>query len=166
MTKFLAIFSLITALTAVTPSQFARTGDISDEMIPEGWEYVGSATGDLNGDGRADMIVVARPDQKPVAAIYWDNGDEKWQLFKEYGNAFRAFDKMNYTPEFLMEITENGDLKIELYDPEDFDAEILASYTFHYKKGDFVLVEEIHYDGTPDKAKKGKALKFGDFQIE
>ena len=105
MQPIIALLTLITALLTPSPYQFAKSGDISDEMIPDGWEFVGSAMGDLNGDGRADMIVVARPDEKPLAAVYWDNGDGQWELVKEYDNAFRSFDQMPYTPEFLIEIT-------------------------------------------------------------
>ncbi len=162
MQHITAILAIMTMLAASSPQQFAPTGDISDEMVPDGWEFVGNATGDLNGDGRADMIVVARPGEKPMAAVYWDNGDNKWQLFKEYENAFRAFDQMDFAPEYSMEITDDGTLKIELYDPDDFDLTITSSYTFKYKDGDLQLVSEEHY-GTADAANKNK--KLGDFEI-
>ncbi len=173
MFKFLTIISFFSVMTAADPQstptepqQFAKTGDISDEMIPDGWEFVGNATGDINGDGRADMIVVARPGEKPLAAVYWDNGDGQWQLYREYDNAFRAFDQMHYTPEYTMEITENGELKIELYDPEDFDCSVQSSYTFQFKDGEFVLTDESHDNGQPLKASKGSTLKLGDFEID
>ena len=166
MQPIIALLTLITALLTPSPYQFAKSGDISDEMIPDGWEFVGSAMGDLNGDGRADMIVVARPDEKPLAAVYWDNGDGQWELVKEYDNAFRSFDQMPYTPEFLIEITEQGDLKIELYDPEQFDFSISSSYTFSSKDGEFILEKEERESGDNHKSADGSSLKLGDFEID
>ena len=152
------ILSILTAFTFAFNAfaqGFSKNGDISDDMIPEEWEYLGSATGDLNNDGRADLFVVARPPEggKPVAAVYWDLGDAQWTLYKQYDNAFCDPTKMYYTPEYDIEIQDNGTLVINLYDPEDFDFSILTSYSFQYKDGDF------------KPATSDTKNNFGDFEI-
>jgi hypothetical protein len=139
MNTVLSLFTAFTFALNGFAQGFSQSGDISDDMIPEDWEYLGSATGDLNNDGRADLFVVARPPEggKPIAAVYWDLGDERWTLYKQYDNAFSDPAQMYYTPEYDIAIQDNGTLTIGLYDPEDFDMDILTSYSFLYKDGDF-----------------------------
>ncbi len=139
MNTVLSLFTAFTFALNGFAQGFSQSGDISDDMIPEDWEYLGSATGDLNNDGRADLFVVARPPEggKPIAAVYWDLGDERWTLYKQYDNAFSDPAQMYYTPEYDIAIQDNGTLVINLYDPEDFDMDILTTYSFLYKDGDF-----------------------------
>ena len=61
MNTVLSLFTAFTFALNGFAQGFSQSGDISDDMIPEDWEYLGSATGDLNNDGRADLFVVARP---------------------------------------------------------------------------------------------------------
>ncbi len=164
MLKAIALSILMTAaVTRENPAPgFQLEGDISDEMIPEGWEYVTSATGDVNNDGRADLIIVATPGNKLVTAVYLDNGNDKWMLHKQYDNAFRDVSQMSFTPEYNITI-EDGLMKVELFDPDQFTMEVASSYTFRCHDANMELVEEIH-DGT-QKELKNAGLKFGEFQI-
>nr|MCR5453832.1 hypothetical protein [Bacteroidales bacterium] len=58
---------------------------------------------------------------------------------------------------------EDGLMKVELFDPDQFTMEVASSYTFRCHDANMELVEEIH-DGT-QKELKNSGLHFGEFQI-
>ena len=151
----------ILAMVALLPL-FAMAQSLKDsgkgaaDIVPNGWES-SFKTGDLNGDGVADLAIIATPCDKekmktrddgyvynfnqPILAIYWGEKNGKFKLYKQYDDVIpeRPDEYTDITPS--LDVT-GGKLKISLeyfvtagswYQP-------IIPYTFRYQKGDFFLI--------------------------
>lgn len=100
--------------------EFKVNGKSAEDIIPEKWEIMSSATGDLNGDGIDDIAFFTRkefknstPDEYKlnsnsiVLAIYWGNNNGDFTQYKIYDGLVPPEEPCGVTYENLnVEITE------------------------------------------------------------
>ena len=152
------LFVGLLCLSAATQAQeLQKQGRGVEDLVPKGWEHT-EATGDLNKDGIADLVVVATPDFKentktrddgfvynfnqPLLAVYFGTAEGKMQLWRQYDQVIPA-----RTDEFLsidasLTITEKGVLRISL---ETFSSmggwsSDNCNFSYRYQDGDFYLI--------------------------
>ncbi|MCR5241545.1 MAG: hypothetical protein K6D61_01550 [Prevotella sp.] len=128
------------------------------ELVPQGWTHQ-EATGDLNKDGVADLVISATPDSvehivvrddgytfnynRPILAIYWGTADGRYTLFKMYKETIPA-EGEGVSIDDTYTITERGTLCIGLtyFYSMGSGSNQNSSYIFRYQDGDFFLIGE------------------------
>ena len=155
--KMVICMCLLCLCTGVRAQELQKQGRGLEDLVPKGWEHT-EATGDLNKDGIADLVVVATPDFKentktrddgyvynfnqPLLAVYFGTAEGKMQLWRQYDQVIPA-----RTDEFLsidasLTITEKGVLRISL---ESFSnmggwSSDNCNFSYRYQDGDFYLI--------------------------
>ena len=146
---FLPQFSLAQGLKA--------NGKSAADVVPSDWEST-FKTGDLNGDGIADLALIATPCYKenlktredgyvynfnqPILAIYWGDNDGDFNLYMQYDNVIPARTNEFISIDPALDITKKGVLEISL----DFFAtagswtQPTTKHLFRYQNGDFYLI--------------------------
>ena len=105
MRKSLIGLCLLCLCVGVRAQELRKQGRGVDDLVPEGWVHT-EATGDLNKDGIADLVVVATPDFKentktrddgfvynfnqPLLAVYFGTAGGKMQLWRQYDQVIPA----------------------------------------------------------------------------
>ena len=136
-----------------------QQGTSVEDIVPQGWNHY-EVTGDLNKDGKPDLVVMATPNFKeniakrddgyerncnqPILAVYFATADGKLKQWKQYGEVLPANDIDN---EFCswnvnLEITERGVLNIAVQ-PECSAGSYFTSidrYSYRFQNGDFYLI--------------------------
>lgn len=156
------IFSIVVATLALMPMHvFAQglkaSGNDAASVVPTGWEST-FKTGDLNGDGIADLAIIATPCDKekmktrddgfvynfnqPVLAIYWGQKDGSYKLFKQYDDVIpvREDEFLSITPS--LDINKKGALEIslEFFATAGSWTQPTTTHVFRYQNGDFKLI--------------------------
>lgn len=156
------IFSIIVVAAALMPLQalaqvLKASGKSAADVVPNGWEST-FKTGDMNGDGLPDLVIIATPCNKekmktrddgyvynfnqPVLAIYWGDKNGNYKLFKQYDNVIPAREDefLAITPS--LEITKSGSLQIDLefFATAGSYTQPTTSHVFRYQNGDFMLI--------------------------
>lgn len=130
-----------------------------DDIVPQGWHHY-EVSGDLNKDGRADLVVIATPNyeelivkrddgyerncNQPVLAVYLATADGMLKQWKQYGEVLPANDIDN---EFCswdtsLEVTERGALIITVQPDCSAGSYFthIDRYTYRFQNGDFHLI--------------------------
>jgi len=166
------------ALVVLTPLQTLAQGLKSSasnavDIVPCGWESI-FKTGDLNGGGIADLVVIATPCDKekmrtsddgyvynfnqPILGVYWGESNGNFKLYKQYDNVIPAREDefMSITPS--LEITKKGVLKIalEFFASAGSWTQPTITHTFRYQNDDFYLIGK---DVTELQRNTGKTIK-------
>ena len=156
------IFSIIVVAAALMPLQalaqgLKTSGKSAADVVPNGWEST-FKTGDMNGDGLPDLVVIATPCNKekmktrddgyvynfnqPVLAIYWGDKNGNYKLFKQYDNVIPAREDefLAITPS--LDITKSGSLQIDLefFATAGSYTQPTTTHVFRYQNGDFMLI--------------------------
>ena len=156
------IFSIIVVAAALMPLQalaqgLKTSGKSAADVVPNGWEST-FKTGDMNGDGLPDLVIIATPCNKekmktrddgyvynfnqPVLAIYWGDKNGNYKLFKQYDNVIPAREDefMAITPS--LDITKSGSLQIDLefFATAGSYTQPTTTHVFRYQNGDFMLI--------------------------
>ncbi len=156
------IFSIIVVAAALMPLQvlaqgLKTSGKSAADVVPNGWEST-FKTGDMNGDGLPDLVIIATPCNKekmktrddgyvynfnqPVLAIYWGDKNGNYKLFKQYDNVIPAREDefLAITPS--LDITKSGSLQIDLefFATAGSYTQPTTSHVFRYQNGDFMLI--------------------------
>lgn len=156
------IFSIIMVAAALMPLQalaqgLKTSGKSAADVVPNGWEST-FKTGDMNGDGLPDLVVIATPCNKekmktrddgfvynfnqPVLAIYWGDKNGNYKLFKQYDNVIPAREDefLAITPS--LDITKSGSLQIDLefFATAGSYTQPTTTHVFRYQNGDFMLI--------------------------
>ncbi len=156
------IFSIIVVAAALMPLQalaqgLKASGKSAADVVPNVWEST-FKTGDMNGDGLPDLVIIATPCNKekmktrddgyvynfnqPVLAIYWGDKNGNYKLFKQYDNVIPAREDefMAITPS--LDITKSGSLQIDLefFATAGSYTQPTTTHVFRYQNGDFMLI--------------------------
>lgn len=156
------IFSIIVVAAALMPLQalaqgLKASGKSAADVVPNGWEST-FKTGNMNGDGLPDLVIIATPCNKekmktrddgyvynfnqPILAIYWGDKNGNYKLFKQYDNVIPAREDefLAITPS--LDITKSGSLQIDLefFATAGSYTQPTTTHVFRYQNGDFMLI--------------------------
>ena len=155
--KMIICICLLCLCTGVKAQELQKQGRGVDDLVPKGWVYT-EATGDLNKDGIADLVVVATPDFKentktrddgfvynfnqPLLAVYFGTAEGKLQLWRQYDQVVPARPDEYVSIDASLTITEKGVLRIAL---ETFSSmggwgSENCNFSYRYQDGDFYLI--------------------------
>ena len=157
MRKSLIGLCLLCLCVGVQAQELQKQGRGVEDLVPKGWEHT-EATGDLNKDGIADLVVVATPDFKentktrddgfvynfnqPLLAVYFGTAEGKLQLWRQYDQVIPARPDEYVSIDASLTITEKGVLRIAL---ETFSSmggwgSENCNFSYRYQDGDFYLI--------------------------
>ena len=144
---------------SATAQDLKTSGKTADELVPSTWHKT-EAKGDLDGDGIADLAIIATPDFKqhlkvredgyvynfnqPILAIYRGNANGSFTLWKHYDEAVIGDpDEFNFITHSL-DINSRKVLKIgiEHFSSAGSYGTSKSSYLFRYQNGNFYLIGE------------------------
>ena len=135
------LFLLMSVLPLMASAQsLAKYGRSVDEIVPQGMKCQ-KAEGDLNKDGRSDLVVCTGS----MLAIYFATTDGGYKLWKQYDEVLPIDeDGDDQTIEISMEVTERGTLKIDVNNSFASGSSYMCnnSYIYRYQKGNFYLIGE------------------------
>ncbi len=155
------ILMLSCATLSVQGEQLNPQGLSVEDIVPAGWLHQ-EASGDLNKDGIADLVIIATPDDaenlktrddgyvynfnQPVLAIYFGNAQGQFQQWKQYDNVIPADDSEFCHHDIVLTITDRNTLRIatELWCSAGSYGASTDTYTFRYQNGDFYLIGMDH----------------------
>lgn len=153
----LTIFLTACALVGVQAQQLKQQGTGVDDLVPEGWTHE-EVQGDLNKDGKADLVLIAIPNftenmktrddgyvynfNQPVLAVYFATDNGELNMWRQYGEILPADEDENCHHNNELSITERGVLVINCY-PECSGGSYFSNksnYSYRFQNGDFYLI--------------------------
>ncbi|MBO7609151.1 MAG: FG-GAP repeat protein [Muribaculaceae bacterium] len=155
--KCIGLFLLSIMPLCAMSQEFVTRGMSVEEIVPENCE-VQTATGDLNKDGLADVVVLAtskneenmkvRDDgytynfNQPVLAIYFATPSRGYEFWKKYEDIIPYSDSEVLFIEVSISVTDRGVLKIDTGSFASAGSWSNSNYTylFRYQQGDFYLI--------------------------
>ena len=154
--KKTALFLCLSLVSFVQAQNLLPQGKNSQEIVPAGWDKI-EAQGDLNQDGKTDLVIFAKPNFKEnmkkrddgfvynfnqgILAIYFGQNDGTFKLWKQYKDLIKPNDEY-MTVEVDIKINSKGSLIIDI-DPfmsAGGYANDSFKYTYRYQNNDFYLI--------------------------
>ena len=157
MKRIIDCVVMLCLCVGVQAQELQKQGRDVEDLVPKGWEHT-EATGDLNKDGIADLVVVATPDFKentktrddgyvynfnqPLLAVYFGTAEGKMQLWRQYDQVIPARQDEYVSIDASLTVTEKGVLRISL---ETFASmggwgTENSNFSYRYQNGDFNLI--------------------------
>ena len=157
MKRIIDCVVMLCLCVGVQAQELQKQGRGVEDLVPKGWEHT-EATGDLNKDGIADLVVVATPDFKehtktrddgfmynfnqPLLVVYFGTAEGKLQLWRQYDQVIPARPDEYVSIDANLTITEKGVLRISL---ETFASmggwgTEHSNFSYRYQDGDFYLI--------------------------
>lgn len=127
----------------VSAQELAKRGKSVEEIMAQDSSFI-KAEGDLNKDGRSDLVVYAQP----VLAIYFATPSGDYELWKQYNDVL-PFDEESdvFYIEIDLSVTDRGALKIDVgsFASAGTSYTTQNNYTYRFQNGDFFKIgEEKH----------------------
>ena len=156
--RLILLVAAILSLSA-TAQDLKTSGTTIQELVPATWKIT-EATGDLDGDGIADLAIIATPDFKehlkvredgyvynfnqPILAIYRGHAKGGYSLWKRYDKAVAGNENEYNFIDHSLSITSRKVLKIgiERFSSAGSYTSGKSDYLFRYQNGDFFLIGE------------------------
>ena len=138
--KRLLLFLLGTLPIMAFAQNFGKKGQCIDDLVPQGFDYV-KAEGDLNKDGRSDLVVSARS----VLAIFFALPSGGYELWKQYDNIFPQDDPDDELMlDIELSISDRGVLRIAIHSFASAGTSYVTnnSYAFRFQNNDFFKIGE------------------------
>lgn len=158
MKAFASTLILLFGFTlTISSQQLKENGTAVTEIVPEGWSFE-VANGDLNKDGRLDMVILTYPNfsehlkvrddgyvynfNQPLLAIYFREPSGNYHLWKSYDNVVSARENEYISIDATLNITLRGTLEIGISEFSSAGSWQTSSskYTFRYQNEDFFLI--------------------------
>ena len=158
MKKNLSALALLFAFSMTAMSQGLKEhGMTTLSLIPEGWSSE-MVNGDLNKDGRLDMVILTYPNfsehmkvrddgyvynfNQPILGIYFGQADGSYQLWKSYDNVVPAREDEYNNIDASLLITPRGTLQISISEWSSAGSwyTTTTTYTYRYQNGNFYLI--------------------------
>lgn len=158
-TNRLILLAAIFLCLSATAQDLKTSGKTVDELVPSTWHKT-EAKGDLDGDGIADLAIIATPDFKqhlkvredgyvynfnqPILAIYRGNAKGGYSLWKRYDKAVAGNENEYNFISHSLSINSRKVLKIgiEHFSSAGSYTNNSSDYLFRYQNGDFFLIGE------------------------
>lgn len=155
--KKTALFLCLSLACSAYAQNLLEQGRDSQEIVPKGWDKI-EAQGDLNQDGKTDLVVFTKPHtpektepnndisaendfNQGILAIYFGQNDGTFKLFKQYKDLIMADDEyMNIETD--IKINRKGSLIIDINSFASAGSYTNGSskYTYRYQNNDFYLI--------------------------
>lgn len=155
------IFALLLSfpITVMGQNNFKSTAYSDDDCYPEGWNHE-EARGELNGDGIADLVVWAQPNDssnmkirddgyvynfnRPVLAIYFGKKSGGYTLWKEYSDILPYQSDEYSFYDTSLKVTERRSfiISVSIFNSAGSYDNPTYSYVFRYQNGDFYKIGE------------------------
>ena len=155
----LFLLTWVLTFSTLSAQELQKDGRSVKELVPEGWA-TDEAWGDLNQDGRDDLVLVAVPNDSanikvrddgyainsntPILAIYYKTEQGKLHLQRQYPDIISPLQDETYSTEVSLSVTPKGALSISM---ERFFS--MGSYNspghtwlFRHQNDDFYLIGE------------------------
>ena len=152
----LFLLTWVLTFSTLSAQELQKDGRSVKELVPEGWA-TDEAWGDLNQDGRDDLVLIAVPNDSanikvrddgyainsntPILAIYYKTEQGKLHLQSQYPDIISPLQDETYSTEVSLSVTPKGALSISM---ERFFS--MGSYNspghtwlFRHQNGDFYL---------------------------
>jgi len=160
MKKYFAIVTALATAACAMASTVAEQGKSVNELIPDGWERVQSATGDVNHDGINDLVVMAFPNDEdkmfkrydgyvinmnePVVAVYMGQSDGSYRLYRQTNNIVPAQDEYNSIETFEVHVTAKGVINVvySTFSSAGSWSNDTMTMTYRFQDGDLFLIGE------------------------
>lgn len=158
MKKVISTLALLVSICLGAVAQgLKESGTSTLSLIPEGWSYE-IVNGDLNKDGRLDLVILTYPNfrehmkvredgyeynfNQPILGVYFGQSDGSYQLWKSYDNVVPARPNEFISIDAFLLITPRGTLQITLSQESSAGSWYNTStkYTYRYQNGDFYLI--------------------------
>lgn len=156
MKRFFFVAISLFALCA-SAQQFKQTGTDIDDVKPQGWMH-SAVMGDINGDGRIDMVAVCTPNDsakitkrddgfcdnfnQPVLVVYVAGADGKQHLFRKYDTILPARVDEFIDVTTIPSITKKGNIVLEVFTDASMGSWTTTStkYVFRYQNDDIYCI--------------------------
>lgn len=133
-----------------------QQGKTIEQIVPQGWEHQ-EVQGDLNKDGIADLVVLAKPNFKEnmktrddgyeynfnpyILAIYFGQTEGGFQRWQQYEDLFEPDTEWS-TVDVSINITDRGTLNIDTdcFSNAGSYGTSTTTYTFRFQNDDFYLI--------------------------
>ena len=126
--KKTALFLCLSLACSVYAQNLLQQGRDSQEIVPQGWDKI-EAQGDLNQDGKTDLVVFAKPHtpektepsndisaennfNQGILAIYFGQDNGTFKLFKQYKELLLASELTQI--DVGLKINRKGSLLIDI----------------------------------------------------
>lgn len=138
------LFFLWMVLPMLASAQgLAKQGQSIDKIVPKNTNYI-NAEGDLNKDGRSDLVIYAQP----MLAIYFANASGLYEQWKLYDNVLPVDEEGDdLMIDIEMNISDRGALNISVGSFASAGSSYVShnKYTYRFQNGDFYRIgEERH----------------------
>ncbi len=171
MKKFLVFCILIITTLAANAQSLRNSGRKAVDIVPSGWTFTESR-GDINRDGRSDLLIVAYPspdpesisldsddfwaEQAPILAVYLGGESGRYNLYRRYDSIVPY--SAGKVVKFEAQITRRGTIRTHSHSSESAESLEVTDevFVFRFQNGG---IYKIGYSSEVSRTDNGAGLK-------